>query len=742
MPSTSKEIPDEEAEVLQAVILADSFNKRFKPLTSDRPKCLLPICNAPLLDWTLEGLALAGIQEIFVICRSHTEQVKAAIQNSKWSHPSSGLKIVPVMTARETFSPGDAMRDIYTHGIITSDFVLVSGDLVSNIRIDEVVRAHKERRKVNKDAIMTMVVKESGTTHRTRSKGDSAVFVLDQDTSECLHYEPVTGYPPKTIARIPRDILESHPNIEIRNDLLDCSIDICALEVPSLFQDNFDYGDIRRDFVHGVLTSDLLMKNIYCYVAKEGYAARVQDTRSYDAISKDILSRWTFPLVPDDNYPGGDAYDHLRGNKYIPKDNSVVLSRTCKIGNNTLIGPSTHVGDDAQVVASTLGARCSVGPDTVLRNAYVFDDVAIGPNCVLESCIIGAGVQVGEGSRIARGSLVADGVKLGPGTVLMPFERVSRRKQKPVPMMGESAEDESDEGDADSELEEAEKNQLSIAQNLGPGSDAFVWPRRAVVRRGDEEGYENELENFNNWRLLRLGDDLTDLVLSDPGSITSEEEQSSDSDDDSFSQNASLASSVTSLPTTSAVATVSASEQEFQTEVCLSLERAFSEGHSLENASVELKTLRMASNVPLRRVREAVVASIVERILLVEGSVPQRAEIKKWIDRWGNLINLIGGVDGVETVSILQYHCASSTRFPLFGQILAALYQNDIVEEEDIRNWHAKPEAKGEGVRSDNLLANMQKTWIVGARMIHQFNEQESSSDEESEVAGDSEDSA
>lgn len=729
--------------MLQAVILADSFNKRFKPLTSDRPKCLLPICNAPLLDWTLEGLALAGIQEIFVICRSHTEQVKAAIQNSKWSHPSNGLKIVPVMTAMETFSPGDAMRDIYTHGIITSDFVLVSGDLVSNIRIDEVVRAHKERRKVNKDAIMTMVVKESGTTHRTRPKGDSAVFVLDQDTSECLHYEPVTGYPPKTIARIPRDILESHPNIEIRNDLLDCSIDICALEVPSLFQDNFDYGDIRRDFVHGVLTSDLLMKNIYCYVAKEGYAARVQDTRSYDAISKDILSRWTFPLVPDDNYPGGDAYDHLRGNKYIPKDNSVVLSRTCKIGNNTLIGPSTHVGDDAQVVASTLGARCSVGPDTVLRNAYVFDDVAIGPNCVLESCIIGAGVQVGEGSRIARGSLVADGVKLGPGTVLMPFERVSRRKQKPVPMIGESAEeDEGDEGDADSELEEAEKNQLSIAQNLGPGSDAFVWPRRAVARRGDEEGYENELENFNNWRLLRLGDDLTDLVLSDPGSITSEEEQSSDSDDDSFSQNASLASSVTSLPAASAVATVSASEQEFQTEVRLSLERAFSEGHSLENASVELKTLRMASNVPLRRVREAVVAGIVERIPLVEGAVPQRAEINQWIDRWGDLINLIGGVDGVETVSILQYHCASSMRFALFGPILAALYQNDIVEEEDIRNWHAKPEAKGEGVQGGNLLANIQKTWIVGARMIHQFNEQESSSDEESEEAEDSEDSA
>lgn len=152
-------------------------------------KCLLPICNAPLLDWTLESLALAGVQEIFVICRSHADQVKATIayvfvsfpayllsdllgrpsSESRWSKPGSGIKIVPIVTAKETFSPGDAMRDIYTRGLVTSDFVLVMGDLVSNIRIDEVVRVHKERRKVNKDAIMTMVVKESGAKHRTRS---------------------------------------------------------------------------------------------------------------------------------------------------------------------------------------------------------------------------------------------------------------------------------------------------------------------------------------------------------------------------------------------------------------------------------------------------------------------------------------------------------------------------------------------------------------------------------------------
>jgi translation initiation factor eIF-2B subunit epsilon len=54
------------------------------------------------------------------------------------------------------------------------------------------------------------------------------------------------------------------------------------------------------------------------------------------------------------------------------------------------------------------------------------------------------------------------------------------------------------------------------------------------------------------------------------------------------------------------------------------------------------------------------------------------------------------------------------------------------VEEEDIRHWHAQPEAKGEGIKNGTLLENVQKTWIVGARMIHQFNEQDSE-DEDSE---------
>ncbi|KAF8557250.1 nucleotide-diphospho-sugar transferase [Imleria badia] len=758
----------DEEEVLQAVVLADSFNKRFAPLTRHKPRCLLPICNAPLLDWTFESLALAGVQEIFVICRSHAELVKAAIKNSKWSKPSTGLKIVPIVTAKETFSPGDAMRDIYTHGIITSDFVLVTGDLVSNIRIDEVVRVHKERRKTNKDAIMTMVVKESGSHHRTRSKGGSAVFVLDPKTSECLYYEPVTGYPPKKYANIPREILVEHPEVDIRNDLIDCSIDVCSVEVPSLFQDNFDYGDIRRDFVHGVLTSDLLMKNIYCYIAKDGYAARVKDTKSYDSISKDILSRWTFPLVPDDNHPAGHSYEHRRGNKYIAADGPVTLSRTCKIGNQILIGSKSLIADNAQIVASVLGQRCVIGAGSVVRNSYLFDGVVVGPNCVIEYSIIGAGVQVKEASRVERGCLIADKVIIGPKARLEPFWKLLKKPQHnddddddddeeeadedededEADNEEEEVDDNDDEGESeeeeDSDYEEVEANQdLAALEKLGMESNAIIWPEPKV----DEDEDIDEVEHPNNQRLMRIGDDASDLELSDPGSVTSSEadsESESDSEDDDRIGGPSPASSSTSLPLSTPSNLVaqadSAALSEFQHEVTQSLDRAFAEGHSVDNASVELKTLRMASNVPLRMVREAVVAGVVSRIKIIDGGgLPQRQEITAMISRWGGLIDKIGGVDAVETIEILQEYCASSDRLPLFGQILAALYQDDIVEEDDIRKWHKKPSAEGEGVKPPASQENFKKCWVVGAHMIKQFDEQESEEESGEDEAEDSE---
>ena len=55
--------------------------------------------------------------------------------------------------------------------------------------------------------------------------------MLDADTEECLHYEAVAGIPLKKNVRIPREVLSKHANVDVRNDLIDCGIDICSVEV-------------------------------------------------------------------------------------------------------------------------------------------------------------------------------------------------------------------------------------------------------------------------------------------------------------------------------------------------------------------------------------------------------------------------------------------------------------------------------------------------------------------------------
>ena len=48
---------------LQAILLADSFSKTFRPITLQSPKVMLPLLNIPMLEYTIEFLLQNGIEE-------------------------------------------------------------------------------------------------------------------------------------------------------------------------------------------------------------------------------------------------------------------------------------------------------------------------------------------------------------------------------------------------------------------------------------------------------------------------------------------------------------------------------------------------------------------------------------------------------------------------------------------------------------------------------------------------------
>ena len=77
----------------------------------------------------------------------------------------------------------------------------------------------------------------------------------------------------------------------------------------------------------------------------------------------------------------------------------------------------------------------------------------------------------------------------------------------------------------------------------------------------------------------------------------------------------------------------------------------------------------------------------------------------------------------------------------LFGQVLASMYQDDIIEADDIRAWHRSPQSQGQGLPSE-LEANYKKCWDIGNVMLQHLDTQESEeeSEESDEDEGEAED--
>lgn len=65
---------------LQAVVLADSYNRRFEVMCSDRPRILLPFCSTPLLAWTLEALVVSKVKQVFLFCGAHADQIRSYVE--------------------------------------------------------------------------------------------------------------------------------------------------------------------------------------------------------------------------------------------------------------------------------------------------------------------------------------------------------------------------------------------------------------------------------------------------------------------------------------------------------------------------------------------------------------------------------------------------------------------------------------------------------------------------------------
>ncbi|PIA19151.1 nucleotide-diphospho-sugar transferase, partial [Coemansia reversa NRRL 1564] len=658
----------EEKEELKAVVLADSFDELFQPLSLNKPRCLLPLCNVPMLEHSLEFLALSGVVEAIIVCKAHAEKLVAYIKQSQWARGHSQMKVV-VRVVRQATTIGDAIRAIDDSSAIMSDFILCTGVVISNINLARMVAVHMANKKRDSNHIMTVLLQETTAVHRRQDKCDESVYFIEPSSSRLLALNSHALLPKAKSIAIQPHVITDYPEVEMRADLIDTSISICSPDVLALFTENFDYHTMRRDFIHGILESDILGKTIYAHVlaGRGGYAASVIDTAAYDAISRDIIGRWAYPLCPDNGLGDGPVYSYNRGAVY--KVPSVRLDRQSRVERHVILGASSHVSNFTSISDSVLGARCFIGEQSVIRGSYLFNDTKVGKSSLIEQSILGERVTILDNVTIERGCLIGDDVTIGPNIRIPAFTRLARRKLRRKAGSPEIMQDDSDEEEEEEEEDSAwtESVQYNEASSEAPAPDS------------------DEQELFDK-QAIGAEEHEQDLVKLSP-------------------------------------------QEEFERELYLTVKRACDENLSASKSALEIKSLRMSYHRDLDDMRVSVAQEIFRTIDLRSISDSTVKVLRKWAPVIKDYVS--DGRDQLDLMDIIERYCAlesdidSGTRCRLFVRIVYMLYQLDLLEDVAVIAWHNRAHKAGTNV-DPSLLQALQP-------VVDGLNESDDSDEDDSE---------
>eukprot|EP01137_Pigoraptor_chileana_P005673 Opistho-2@49062 len=630
------------ADVLQAIILADSFNERFMPITLEEPRSLLPLANTPLLDYTIEFLAASGVQEIYVFMCAHAKKIDAHLEKIRQKLCYAPITIESIIS-QQCLSVGDALREIDQKQLIQSDFILVSGDLVSNMNLQHVLKAHRARQDKDKGTIMTMVLKQADPGHRTRSLEEDTVIAVGE-SQRLLSYQ--RG---EEEARIPLEVFENASEVQVRYDLLDTHICVCSVQVPFLFTDNFDYQDMR-DFVRGILENEEILGNkIHVHLIGNEYAARVNNLRSYDAISKDITHRWTFPMVPDTNF--GDAhYNYGRHNIYL--DTDVILARSSVLKEDVIIGHGSRIGENTRIAQSIIGKNCIIGAGVTIEGSYLWDGVVVEDGSKIIKSILCHRTRVKHHVTVNCGSILSYDVVVGPNFEVPPHTKltVSRR----------TYDDTFDDGHSSGTDSPARRATLdSDPLHVGAEGRGIRW---TVDGEQQEEVDQSHDLDFGN-----------DLVESEEEDDPSTVDDVSEPDDD-----------------------IEEEEEltRFYNNVKDTVMSGITEKIVTDNQSLEINATRHAYNISQQEVLSSVVVAhfdvaIEKGSLAVFASPSQKALLKKYSFDQVNEDQLLNDIRNFLVGRRELLHSRLPTIKNPLMRIMHVLYDLDVISEEGIRKWFA-----------------------------------------------------
>ena len=112
------------------VILAGGFGKRLRPLTDKIPKNLIEINNKPIIQYQIEWLKKQGIKRFLILTGYLSKLMIEYLGDGR----ELGVKIM-YSEEKEPLGTGGAVKNAYKYLIKENNFILLNGDIITNIDI-------------------------------------------------------------------------------------------------------------------------------------------------------------------------------------------------------------------------------------------------------------------------------------------------------------------------------------------------------------------------------------------------------------------------------------------------------------------------------------------------------------------------------------------------------------------------------------------------------------------------------
>ncbi len=125
---------------MRAVVLVGGFGTRLRPLTFTTPKPMLPVGHRPIIENLVSMLAVAGIDEVVLALGFKPEPFRAAFPDGECAGVRLHYAVEP-----EPLDTGGAIRFAADHAGIDETFVVVNGDVLTDLDVAKLVDFHRAR---------------------------------------------------------------------------------------------------------------------------------------------------------------------------------------------------------------------------------------------------------------------------------------------------------------------------------------------------------------------------------------------------------------------------------------------------------------------------------------------------------------------------------------------------------------------------------------------------------------------